>query len=127
MEKRLLRHFKDVLTPLFETYVDVTYSYGDKTTIDDDIELYIKKNILPLYEIGEISIYEKSSPKNIKLPCDFTPIELSNEVKVKKGLTINTNASITQPSKNQFQKLIKKTLKSGYAYWFGLSVEINKK
>lgn len=127
MEKRLLRHFKDVLTPLFETYVDVTYSYGDKTTIDDDIELYIRKNILPLYEIGEISIYEKSSPKNIKLPCDFTPIELSNEVKVKKGLTINTNASITQPSKNQFQKLIRKTLKSGYAYWFGLSVEINKK
>ena len=127
MEKRLLRHFKDVLTPLFETYVDVTYSYGDKTTIDDDIELYIRKNILPLYEIGEISIYEKSSPKNIKIPCDFAPIELSNEVKVKRGLAINTNASITQPSKNQFQKLIKKTLKSGYAYWFGLSVEINKK
>ena len=127
MEKRLLRHFKDVLTPLFETYVDVTYSYGDKTTIDDDIELYIKKNILPLYEIGEIEIYEKSTPKNIKTLCDFTLIEVSNEVKVKKGLTINTNASITQPSKNQFQKLIRKTLKSGYAYWFGLSVEINKK
>ena len=127
MEKRLLRHFKDVLTPLFETYVDVTYSYGDKTTIDDDIELYIKKNILPLYEIGEIEIYEKSTPKNIKTSCDFTLIEASNEEKIKKGLTVNTNASITQPSNNQFQKLIRKNLKSGYAYWFGLSVEIIKK
>lgn len=128
MEKRLLRHFKNVLTPLFETYVDVTYSYGDKTTIDDDIELYIKRNILPLYEIGEIEIYEKSTPKNAKTPCcNFTPIEVSNEEKIKKGLVINTNASITQPSDNQFKKLIRKTLKSGYAYWFGLSVEIRKK
>lgn len=127
VEKRLLRHFKNMLIPLFETYVDVTYSYGDKTTIDDDIELYIKNNILSLYEIGKIEIYEKSTPKNTKTSCDFTLIEENNETKTKKGLSKNTNVNITQPNSGQFQKLIRKTLKSGYAYWFGISVEVVKK
>lgn len=127
MEKRLMRCFKDTLNDLFKNYIDATYSYGDKTTINDDIELYIKRNILPLYEIGKIEIYEKSISSGTKTSCDFTPVKLNNLDKIKKGLSINTNASITSSSDNQFKKLIRKTLRSGYAYWFGLSITIRKK
>ena len=42
-------------------YVIPSKSYGDKTTIDDDIQKYIEVNLLKLLNINDIKIYSKDT------------------------------------------------------------------
>jgi len=51
------------LKPLFEKYVNSTYNFQKLDTFDDDIERYIKTNILPRYFSREIYAYVKYSSK----------------------------------------------------------------
>lgn len=42
-------------------YVNVSQSYGDKTTLDDDIKTYVEVNLLKLMGIEEIRVWNKPS------------------------------------------------------------------
>jgi hypothetical protein len=45
----------------FNKYVDPAKSFGDITTIDDDLSKYVELNIVPRFIIGSIDLYAKES------------------------------------------------------------------
>lgn len=68
IKKRLMRYFyKDIKNVRDEItkYVSEEYSYGLKNTLDDDIEEYIKRNILDLYTIKSIEVYVKQEKRGL--------------------------------------------------------------
>ena len=62
----------DGITDVFTKYINPAYSVGLKDSIDDDVKAYIKDNILRIYEIDTIELYELRYWKN---PNNFSLIE----------------------------------------------------
>ena len=48
---------EDNISAHYSNYVNVANSYGDKTTIEDDVNEYIKENIIPRFIIDGILVY----------------------------------------------------------------------
>ena len=61
--KQLTTNMTPSLQPLFEKYVNSSFNYQKLDTLDDDIQRYIKTNILPRYFTQNISAYVKYSSK----------------------------------------------------------------
>ena len=73
----------------FINYIKDAFSFGDITTIDDDVERYITQNILQLYKISNVNFYVKSTRQ--KQPLDYSTAELTDAEKISDGLSINTS------------------------------------
>ena len=125
VEKRLIQYFTEHLTPLFREYIAVEYSYGDKTTIDDDIEAYIRQNILPLYQLEEINFYVRETTSNTQT-FDYSFIAQPDNMKKRNGLAINKTFGIRTTESN-FDRHITFNTKPKRAYSFGLSVKITRR
>jgi hypothetical protein len=56
---------EDNIVGHYGKYVNVANSYGDKTTIEDDVSIYAKENIIPRFILDEIIVYgfEKAGEK----------------------------------------------------------------
>ena len=61
--QELIDKINPSLKPLFDKYVNSSYNFQKLDTLDDDIERYIKTNILPRYFSREIYAYVKYSSK----------------------------------------------------------------
>ena len=62
LTKRIIRFFKDKLRDEFKKYISGDYSYGI-AGIEDDMEEYIKKNILKLYKLEKVRMFVKRTNK----------------------------------------------------------------
>ena len=129
---RIVRYFAEEtgLRENFEKYINPTYSYGDKTTIEDDIKSYIEKNIMKLYYLDSVTLWingKKVGKHDSKIENDYiTFLPLDNEEKVRKNFKKVDTFSMKKMTNNLFDKYLTYNLKSGYKEDFGFSFTIKK-
>ena len=58
LRKFLHEHIREEM----QKWIADVFSYGDRTTTEDDIDAYIDENLLKLYKIKEISLWVKDNP-----------------------------------------------------------------
>lgn len=131
IEKRLIRFLKEKLRPEFVKYVNVEYGFGNTESIDDDIEEYIKLNILKLYEIEEVKLWvrdESSSLHNGDIENDYTGyVNYDSENDYKKfGMKMTNGFQMKNLTNNNFDRKITYNMKNGKKEYFGWSFKIKK-
>jgi hypothetical protein len=139
IEKRLKRHLKESLISIFEKYINKNYSFGNKGTIEDDVDEYVEKNLLKLYKVDKIYMYVKDermriNDKNIENEY-LKYLNKSNDIKIKNGFpVINVDGGvILKNSKfiigktNEFDRFVTYNLKPGFKESFGFSVSFKRK
>jgi hypothetical protein len=139
IEKRLKRYLKENLMEIFSKYVNKKYSFGNKGTIEDDVEEYVVKNILKLYKVDKVYMYVRSDRESINnrlINNDYLKyISISNDAKIKNGFpTEYVNGSLvlldsafTMSKVNEFDRLITYNLTTGVKESFGFAVSFRRK
>ena len=74
-EKRLIEYLFTPIKEQFQKYINPLYGWGDLETLDDDVEQYIRENILKLYKIEKVEFYSLASRS--KNPPNYTTAELT--------------------------------------------------
>lgn len=129
---RIVRYFakESELRKSFEKYINPELSYGDRTTIEDDIKSYIEKNIMKLYYLDEVNLWingRKVGIHDSKIENDYsTYLSYNNEQKVKNHFDKIKAFSMKKMTNNLFDRCITYNLKSGLKEDFGFSFTIKK-
>ena len=139
IEKRLKRYLVEHLTGVFSKYINKNYSFGDKSTIKDDVEEYVEKNLLKLYKVDRVYLYikdERMRTNNRKIENEYLKyMSDSNELKIKLGFPVIPvgDGVMLKDSKfimlktNEFDRDITYNLKPGFKESFGFGVSIKRK
>ena len=139
IEKRLKRYLKEKLIGVFSKYIHKIYSFGNKGTIEDDVEEYVEKNILRLYAVDKVYMYIKSEPMKINdklIENEYVKfVNMNNELKIKNGFPIvfKNNATMLKDNPfsmtkiNEFDRIITYNLKPGFKESFGFAVSFRRK
>lgn len=139
IEKRLKRYLKENLMEVFSKYINKKYSFGNKGTIEDDVDEYVEKNLLKLYEIDKVYMYIKSDRvgKNDRLiENEYSKyLNVNNEIKIELGFPyemidrekVLINGKFTMKKINEFDRYIQYSLKPGFKESFGFAVSIKRK
>lgn len=124
-QKRLMEYLFTPIKEQFLLYIKDEFGYGDLETLDDDVNQYIKENILKLYKIEKVDFYTLAS--RTKGGSTFDTAELTNEEKISKGLTINNNVASKTLNTNPFDLRLIYNKRTGFSESYGFSVTIVKK
>jgi hypothetical protein len=124
-EKRLIEYLFTPIKEQFQKYINPLYGWGDLETLDDDVEQYIRENILKLYKIEKVEFYSLAS--RIKNPPNYTTAELTDAEKINNGLTINNNVASKTLNTNPFDLKLIYNKRTGFSESYGFSVTIVKK
>ncbi len=125
IQKRLIDYLFPYVKQTFEKYINPAYSYGNLTTIDDDVIEYIKINLLPLYKIRDIELFTQQLRDEGE--TDYTYAELDDQSKFNSGLSITDNFSSKLLNTNQFDTRLIYNKRLGYKERIGLSISLEKK
>jgi hypothetical protein len=139
IEKRLKRYLKESLISVFSKYINKQYSFGNKGTIEDDVEEYVEKNLLKLYKVDKIYMYVKEermriNDKNIENEY-LKYVGESNEIKIENGFPVEIigdgvvlkNGKFSMGKINEFDRMITYNLKNGFKESFGFGVSFKRK
>jgi hypothetical protein len=148
IEKRLKRYLKESLIGVFEKYINKNYSFGNKGTIEDDVDEYVEKNLLKLYKVDKVYMYIKSDRMRIndkkieneylkfvdksnyyKMKNGFPVIDVENAfplIEVKDGVVMKDSKFI-MGKLNEYDRSIVYNLKPGFKESFGFGVLIKRK
>ena len=98
---------------------------------------YIKENILSLYKVEKVELYNKLErarkvqPSNVRSALtttdDFSTASLTDAEKVNNGLSVVNNASSLLLNTNPFDLKLIYNKRKGFTESFGFSVTIKKK
>ena len=124
-EKRLIEFLFTPIKEQFEKYIKDLYGYGNLETLDDDVEQYIRENILKLYKIEKVEFYTLAS--RAKGGSNYNTAELTNAEKISSGLTINNNIGSKTLNTNPFDLKLIYNKRTGFSESYGFSVTIVKK
>jgi hypothetical protein len=141
IEKRLKRYLKDKLIGVFSKYINKDYSFGNKGTIEDDVEEYIEKNLLKFYKVDKVNMYVKGDRMKIndkKIENEYLKyVNKDNELKINNGFQSisidgnlvlkNSKFTMGKVSANEFDRTITYNLKPGFKESFGFSVSFKRK
>ena len=139
IEKRLKRYLKESLIGVFSKYINKNYSFGNKGTIEDDVEEYVVKNLLKLYKVDKIYFYIKSDRMRINdrmIENEYLKyVDKNNEFKIRNGFPIILvgdekklkESSFIMSKINEFDRYITYNLKPGFKESFGFAVSIKRK
>ena len=141
IEKRLKRYLKEKLIGIFSKYINKDYSFGNKGTIEDDVEEYIEKNLLKLYKVDKVNMYVKSDRMRVndkKIENEYLQyVNKDNEVKINNGFQSiyidgnlvlkDSNFIMGKVNTNEFDRTITYNLKPGFKESFGFSVSLKRK
>lgn len=140
IEKRLKRHLKEILEDIFKKYINKNYSFGNKGTIEDDVDEYVEKNLLKLYKVDKIYMYIKSDRMSINdrvIENEYLKyMNKSNEAKIKNGfpvINVDGDGKMLVDSKfimgkiNEFDRFVTYNLKPGFKESFGFGVSFKRK
>jgi len=125
IQKRLIEYLFGPIKEQFKKYIKPEFSYADIETLDDDVERYIRQNILQLYKIANVDFYVKSTREN--LPLNYSTAALTNSEKAASGLTINTAVGSKLLNTNLFDLSLIYNKRTGFTESFGFSITIVKK
>jgi hypothetical protein len=124
-QKRLMEYLFTPIKEQFLKYVNELYGWGDLETLDDDVNQYIRENILKLYKVDKVELYTLAS--RTKGGSTYTTAELTDAQKVNNGLTINNNVASKTLNTNPFDLRLIYNKRTGFSESFGFSVTIVKK
>jgi hypothetical protein len=124
-QKRLMEYLFAPIKAQFELYINKLYGWGDLETLDDDVNQYIKENILKLYKIEKVDFYTLAS--RTKSGSDYDTATLTDVEKSSAGLTINNNVASKTLNTNPFDLRLIYNKRTGFSESFGFSVTIVKK
>ena len=139
IEKRLKRYLKESLIKIFEKYINKDYSFGNKGTIEDDVEEYVEKNLLKLYKVDKVYMYIKSDMMRInnkKIENEYLKyVDINNDDKIKKGFQVITvdgknvlkRCQFVMSKINEFDRIITYNLNRGFKESFGFGVSFKRK
>ena len=139
IEKRLKRYLKDKLLEVFSKYINKNYSFGNKGTIDDDVDEYVEKNLLKLYKVDKVYMYTKGDRVRINnnlIENDYLKyVDKNNEFKIKNdfpviavdGVKVIKDSNFTMGKTNEFDRTITYNLKPGFKESFGFGVSFKRK
>lgn len=131
LEKRLIEYLSsNGVTEFFELYVNPALGVGDLTTLKDDVDFYIRENILPRLKISETNLFILVSDNEELNDNTDTPLinsEVSDIVKLQSGLATTPSFRIKKlDNSNNFNfRLIYNTRPSEF-YSIGPSFKIIK-
>ena len=139
IEKRLKRYLKEHLKDVFSKYINKNYSFGNKESIEDDVEEYVEKNLLKLYKLDKVYMYVKSDMMKIKdknIENEYLKyMNKNNDIKIRDGFpsvyvngkNVIKESKFTMSKINEFDRLIVYNLKQGYKESFGFGISIKLK
>ena len=110
-----------------EEYVNDIYSYGDKTTVEDDIDRYVEQNILPLYMFDHFDLYVYKTPNGNKRELKYTYVGDSDAVKYMHKLRPDNTYGLSVVDYSEFDRKIVFNTKDQYTYEIALSLHIKKR
>ena len=125
IQKRLVEYLFTPIKEQFKKYIKPEFSFGDTTTIDDDVNNYITQNILQLYRVSDVSFYTKSTRQ--REPLNYSSAELTDAEKISDGLSINTSVGSKLLNNNPFDLKLIYNKRKGFTESFGFSITIVKK
>ena len=125
LKKRLVEYLSEQMKDYFVEHIKPEYSYNNVESIDDDVKSYIENNILKLYKRSDVYFFTKDTRENI--PYVYETTMLTNDMKLKSDLQVNTVVSIKDMNNNPFDFTITFNKKNGYSEYFGISVVLTKK
>ena len=129
LTKRIIRFFKDKLRDEFKKYISGDYSYGI-AGIEDDMEEYIKKNILKLYKLEKVRMFVRRTNKgqhNSKIENDYNAyLKEDPTYFMSKGFTEVKTMTMTKINRNDFDRKIVYNLRRGSQEDFGFSFFLRK-
>ena len=111
---------EDGILSKFSKYVEAGKSFGDKSSIKDDLEIYVYKNIINRFIIDNIEIYGISG-KNIETA--FVPVNSPEEITIG-GYTQQTNFDIQGYQNDGLSFRLIYNKKPGYKYNLKLHIKI---
>jgi hypothetical protein len=130
---------KDKLIGVFEKYINKNYSFGNKGTIEDDVEEYVEKNLLRLYKVDKVYMYIKSDRLGINNRLiendyfkyvDKSDIQLQNGLQKTKTVGVENvwkESKFTMSKVNEFDRTITYNLKPGFKESFRFVVSFKRK
>ena len=139
IEKRLKRYLKESLIGVFGKYINKEYSFGNKGTIEDDVNEYVEKNLLKLYKVDKIYMYIKDERMRINdkmIENEYLKyINKDNVFKYNNGFqgVEDGDKVVLKDSKfvigkiNEFDRTITYNLKPGFKESFGFGVSFKRK
>lgn len=139
IEKRLKRYLVEHLTGVFSKYINKNYSFGDKSTIKDDVEEYVEKNLLKLYKVDRVYLYikdERMRTNNKKIENEYLKyMDFINEDKIKFGFPVISvgggvmlkDSKFIMCKTNEFDRDVIYNLKPGFKESFGFGVSFRRK
>ena len=139
IEKQLKRYLKESLMGVFEKYINKTYSFGNKGTIEDDVEEYIGKNLLKLYKVDKVYMYIKSDKMSVHdkhIENEYLKYtDINNDKKISKGFPVISvdgkyilkESQFVMSKVNEFDRTITYNLKPGFKESFGFGVSFKRK
>ncbi len=139
VEKRLKRYLSEHLLEVFSKYINKKYSFGNKGTIEDDVNEYVEKNLLRLYKVDKIYMYvkdERMGMNNKMIVNEYLKfVDKNNEFKIKNGFPVKSsygnieliNSVFSMSKISEFDREITYNLKPGFKEYFGFGVSIKRK
>jgi hypothetical protein len=139
IEKRLKRYLVEKLIDVFSKYINKKYSFGNKGTIEDDVEEYVEKNLLRLYKVDKIYMYIKDEAmrrNDRKIENDYLLyMDKSNIFKIQNGFptiavgdgVMLKDSRFIMSKSNEFDRDIIYNLKHGFKESFGFGVSFKRK
>lgn len=129
LTKRIIRFFKDKLRDEFKKYISGDYSYG-VAGIEDDMEEYIKKNILKLYKLEKVRMFVRRTKKgqhNSRIENDYNAYLKENPTYfMSHGFTEVKTMTMTKINRDDFDRKIVYNLQRGTQEDFGFSFFLRK-
>jgi hypothetical protein len=124
LQARFTRFFRENLSSLFMTYVNPAFTNFSHNDINQFINSYIEKNVIPLYTLNTVNVYLKEEAGSTD---DFSWMSKTNLEKSQAGLIINKNFGIQKQKADNlnFDTIYRKKL--GYSISVGVSINLTKK
>ena len=132
LRKRIIRYFceNEQVQQTFKKYINPKYSFASKETLQDDIEEYVKKNIIDLYEIDNINLYVKKTKRGINdtnIENDYVSTFNDSVLQLLSGEFKKTDRfSISKENVDRFDKTLVYNLTNGFEERFVITFSIKK-
>lgn len=141
LTKRIIRYMTDKLYEEFKRYVSEGNSFG-KPGIEDDIEEYVRKNVLKLYKLEKVRMFVRRTKKglhNSRIENDYTgymeyyrdgktgdymPVDVSYFKK--HGFVEVNTITLTKMNRDDFDRKLVYNLRNGAREEFGFCFILKK-
>lgn len=123
IDRTAIKHFQEGgIDKRFSQLLVSEFGIGNDTTLSDDIDEYIKINILPQYEAKEIGIFIKKI--QITPGIDLQPIvtDLLDHQKISNGFLKSSNNNITKKSPLEYEFRLSKDPSFDYSVSFSFLI-----